>query len=411
MTYYLLPKTSYLIHKHIDCVEKDEIPKPIISNSLSTYLYEMKEKIESKEKDWDIFKKYTNPYEYIHTQLSFKKKCISKYKPISRSFFKMIEMVSIFELNFDSRPIRSFHLAEGPGGFIEALAGLRKCQHDKYVGMTIIDENNDPNIPGWKKTDQFLRQNKNVYIETGADQTGNILSMDNYIHCREKYGSSMDLITGDGGFDFSMDFNNQEINISKLLFAQIIYALSMQKKGGSFILKLFDTFMQHSIDLLYILSSFYDKVYIVKPQTSRYANSEKYIVCKGFTNIPFESFAPFIQRAFEKMLMSSNSSMDLYIHRFINAPLSMIFLSRLEEYNAIFGQQQIENIHFTISLIDNKHRQEKIDNLINTNIQKCILWCTKYDIPYNQSIIPPNIFLDGSQRANICYSEPEFVNA
>jgi hypothetical protein len=76
----------------------------------------------------------------------------------------MIEMVSIFELNFDSRPIRSFHLAEGPGGFIEALAGLRKCPHDKYVGMTIIDENNDPNIPGWKKTEQFLRQNKNVFI-------------------------------------------------------------------------------------------------------------------------------------------------------------------------------------------------------------------------------------------------------
>jgi 23S rRNA U2552 (ribose-2'-O)-methylase RlmE/FtsJ len=379
-------------------VEKEELPKPIISTSLSSYLYEMKEKIESKDKDWDIFKKYTNPYEYIHTQLSFKKKCISKYKPISRSFFKMIEMVSIFELNFDSRPIRSFHLAEGPGGFIEALAGLRNCPHDKYVGMTIIDENSDPNIPGWKKTEQFLRQNKNVFIETGADQTGNILSMDNYIHCREKYGSTMDLITGDGGFDFSMDFNNQEINIAKLLFAQVMYALSMQKRGGCFILKLFDTFMQHSVDLLYILSSFYDKVYVVKPQTSRYANSEKYIVCKGFTNIPFESFAPFIQRAFEKMLLSTNTSSDLYIHRFLNTPISMIFLSKLEEYNAIFGQQQIENIHFTISLIDNKHRQEKIDNLINTNIQKCILWCTKYDIPYNQSIIPQNVFLSGQSE-------------
>jgi 23S rRNA U2552 (ribose-2'-O)-methylase RlmE/FtsJ len=398
MTYYLLPKTSYLIHKYIDCVEKDEMPKPVISYSLSSYLYDMKEKIESKEKDWDIFKKYTNPYEYIHTQLSFKKKCISKYKPISRSFFKMIEIVSIFELNFDSRPIRSFHLAEGPGGFIEALAGLRKCPHDKYVGMTIIDENNDPNIPGWKKTEQFLRQNKNVFIETGADQTGNILSMDNYIHCREKYGSTMDLITGDGGFDFSMDFNNQEINIAKLLFAQVMYALSMQKRGGCFILKLFDTFMQHSIDLLYILSSFYDKVYIVKPQTSRYANSEKYIVCKGFTNIPFESFAPFIYRAFEKMLLSNTSNSELYIHRFLNTPISMHFLVKLEEYNAIFGQQQIENIHFTISLIDNKHRQEKIDNLINTNIQKCILWCTKYNVPYNQTIVQTNVFLNTENR-------------
>jgi len=395
MTYYLLPKANYLIHKYIDCIEKEEVPRPLISNSLSGYLYEMKEKIENKEKDWDIFKRYTNPYEYIHTNLSFKKKCVSKYKPISRSFFKMIEIVNTFDLHFDSRPIHSFHLAEGPGGFIEALAGLRKCHHDQYVGMTIIDENNDPNIPGWKKTETFLKQHKNVYIEVGADKTGNILSMDNYIHCREKYGSTMDLITADGGFDFSLDFNKQEINIAKLLFGQVMYALSMQKKGGSFILKLFDTFMQHSIDILYILSSFYDKVYLVKPQTSRYANSEKYVVCKGFTNISFDHFAPFIQRAFEKMLLSTNSSQDLYIHRFISVPVSMCFLLKLEEYNAIFGQQQIENIYFTLTLIDNKHKQEKIDNLININIQKCILWCTKYNIPFHPIVPQTNIFHGG----------------
>jgi 23S rRNA U2552 (ribose-2'-O)-methylase RlmE/FtsJ len=393
MTYYLLPKANYLIHKYIDCIEKEERPKPVISNSLSLYLYDMKEKIENKEKEWDTFKKYTNPYEYIHTNVSFKRKCVSKYKPLSRSFFKMIELVTIFELNFDSRPIKSFHLAEGPGGFIEALAGLRKCQHDEYIGMTIVDENNDPNIPGWKKTETFLRQNKNVYIEKGCDNTGNILSLDNYVHCREKYGSSMDLITGDGGFDFSLDFNSQEINITKLLFGQIIYAITMQKKGGSLILKLFDTFMQHSIDLLYILSSFYEKVYIVKPQTSRYANSEKYLVCKGFTSISPENFSPILYRAFEKML--SSSTPDFYVHRFLNIPISVCFLSKLEEYNAIFGQQQIENIHFTISLIDNKHKQEKIDQLISMNIQKCILWCTKYNIPYNQPVLYDNIFHAG----------------
>ena len=47
-------------------------------------------------------------------------------------------------------------------------------------------------------------------------------------------------------------------------------------------LKVFDSFMQHTVDLLYILSSFYQKVYIIKPNTSRHANSERYIVCKGF---------------------------------------------------------------------------------------------------------------------------------
>ena len=148
--------------------------------------------------------------------------------------------------------------------------------------MTILDDKNDPNIPAWKKTETFLKKNKNVTIEKGKDGTGNILSIDNFVYCKEKYGSSMDLITGDGGFDFSVDFNNQEIHIADLLMGQIFYALVMQKKGGSFVLKIFDSFMEHTLDLLYILSSFYETVYIVKPYTSRYANSEKYIVCLNF---------------------------------------------------------------------------------------------------------------------------------
>ena len=111
-----------------------------------------------------------------------------------------------------------------------------KCAYDTYTGITIIDENNTQNVPGWKKTKHFLNQNKNVLIEYGQDKTGNILSIDNFVYCKEKYGSSMDLITGDGGFDFSEDFNNQEVNIAALLFAQIAFALCLQKKNGKFVL-------------------------------------------------------------------------------------------------------------------------------------------------------------------------------
>lgn len=385
MTYYLLPRTSCLIYKSIDCFDNESQPTPIISNSLSSYLYQMKECLNNCEKDWDTFKKYTNPYEYIHSSIPFKKKSISKHKPLSRSYFKMIEIINTFNLTFDTKPLCSFHLAEGPGGFIEAIANLRNCSYDKYIGMTILDINNDPNIPAWKKTENFLRQHKNVIVETGADKTGNILSIDNFIYCKEKYGSSMDLVTADGGFDFSLDFNNQEINITQLLFGQIIYALTMQKKGGVFILKIFDTFMQHSIDLLYILSSFYEKVYIIKPQTSRYANSEKYVICKGFLFNSCENFYPFLYRAFDKMLSCTNkdNTQELFIHRFLNIPIPFFFINKLEEFNAIFGQQQIENIHYTISLISSKHKQDKIDNLIKLNIQKCVQWCMKNNVEIN----------------------------
>ncbi len=383
MSYYLLPRTNIYSFKYIDCIEKNTLPSTYISQSLSEFLYEIKKKIETLEKDWDIFKKYTNPYEYIHTHLPYKKKCIANHNPLSRSYFKMIEILNTFHLEMDSKPIRSFHLAEGPGGFIEALCKVRKCPYDTYTGITIIDDNNTQNVPGWKKTKNFLSQNKNVLIEYGNDKTGNILSIDNFVYCKDKYGSSMDLITGDGGFDFSEDFNNQEINIAALLFAQIAYALCLQKKNGKFILKIFDSFTQHTVDLLYILSSFYEKVYVSKPYTSRYANSEKYIVCKGFLFDNSDNFYPYIHRAFEKMVNSKNTNDKYYIHRFFNMPIPSFFLSKMEEINSILGQQQIENIHYTLSLIDNKHKQEKIDNIIKNNIQKCIYWCGRNNVSHN----------------------------
>ena len=371
MTYYLLPNTSFLIHKNIDCIFTENLPEVKYSNSLSYYLYNIKTQIDYHEKDWDIYKKYTNPYEYIHTSVPYKRKSISKHKPLSRSFFKMIEMIHTFNIHYGSIPIKTFHLAEGPGGFIEALAMVRENKQDVYIGMTLIDNNNDPNIPGWKKTTHFLNKYENVFIETGKDGTGNILSIDNFKYCNELYANSMDLITADGGFDFSLDFNKQEIAISRLLYAQICFALIMQKKEGTFILKIFDCFMEHSVDLLYILSSFYEKVYLIKPQTSRYANSEKYVVCKGFlfdTNI---HFFPFLLNAFEKMLSEEEN-----IKRFLNIPVSYYFIN-------------------------------KIDNLVKVNIQKCIQWCMKHNISREPTVPLDEPF---SREPTVPLDEPSLID-
>ena len=382
MSYYQLPRTNSLTYKHIDYITNDDPPEICMSNSLATYLYEIKERLDKIEHEWDIHKKYTNPYEYIHTPIPNRRKCVSKYSPLSRSYFKMIEMINIFNLKFESKPINTFHIAEGPGGFIEAIVNTRKCSHDIYTGMTILNDI-DPNIPAWKKSDSFLKQHKNVKIESGEDGTGNILKLENFVYCKNKYGSSMDFITGDGGFDFSVDFNSQELHIADLLMAQAFYALIMQKKGGNFVLKIFDSFMNHTLDLLYILSSFYESVYIVKPYTSRYANSEKYIVCKKFLFSNSDTFYGRLYSTFKKMTLNKNKHT---VSRFLTRPLSYQFIVKMEEYNAIFGQQQLENIHYTISLIENKYKQEKIEGLLKVNISKCIHWCNKYGVPLSKDL-------------------------
>ena len=196
----------------------------------------------------------------------------------------------------------------------------------------------------------------------------------------------MNMITGDGGFDFSVDFNSQEQHISQLLFGQIVYALIMQKYKGCFVLKIFDSFMYHTIDLIALLTSCYEKVYITKPQTSRYANSEKYIVCKNFVHKSTDNLYTYLRVTFNHVLMNP----DKIVYRYLSCPVTSMFLCKIEECNAIFGQQQIECIYSTLNMIierNDDNADEKRARLLKTNVQKCVTWCSKYNVSTNSILV------------------------
>ncbi len=63
-----------------------------INKILNDTLNELKIEINFFGDQWDIYKKYTNPYEYIHSNYTNKSLC--KLKPLSRSFYKMIEIIN-----------------------------------------------------------------------------------------------------------------------------------------------------------------------------------------------------------------------------------------------------------------------------------------------------------------------------
>jgi 23S rRNA U2552 (ribose-2'-O)-methylase RlmE/FtsJ len=392
MSYYILPNVRLFdISNRFEIFFSRDEQISCINKNLNEYLNAVKMQISDYDGKWDTYKKYTNSYEYIHSSIPNTKQSVCKLKPLSRSFFKMIEINLMLQITEDL-PINcfSFHLAEGPGGFIEALSHLRNNLGDTYHGMTLQDEN--PNVPGWKKTELFLTNNPNVIIENGADGTGDLMNKENLIHCYQKYGGKMDLITADGGFDFSIDFNKQETNSIKLIYSQICFAIAMQKKNGCLILKMFDIFTEPTIELLFILSCIYKKVYVSKPHTSRCANSEKYIICKNFILDDVSHIIP-------KLLLNYDNLNDaaLNLTKIINIEVPYLFINKVEEINAIFGQQQIENICHTINLIEN-HKPEKLETFKKTNISKCINWCHKHQLPYNKKIQSSNMFL--SQRNN-----------
>ena len=388
MSYFLLPNIINTISPENLEVKKDR-QVYVISKSLVKYLNSMKTQIDNYPNEWDQYKKYTNTYEYIHTPIPYSKLSVCKLKPLSRSFYKLIEIFNIFNIDFGVDEIKSFHLAEGPGGFVEALITYRENNNTKnindiYYGMTLINDNDD-NVPGWKKSKHFLNKHQNIKIITGKDKTGNLLNVENLWYCYNNYKSSIDFITGDGGFDFSNNFNEQENLSVNLIFAQIVYAIAMQKKGGMFILKIFDMFTQVTIDLLYILSSLYEKCYIVKPHASRCANSEKYIVCKNFK----------LENTYELIKKFSEFFTDLHIDnisKLLNIRLPYLYINKIEDINAILGQQQLENILSTLHILDN-NKPDKLDTIKKNNIMKCIQYCIKHKLPYNKNINQHNMFI------------------
>ena len=370
----------------------------VLNPTLKRYLGLIKEQINTRQTVWDKYKRYTNPYEYIHTMVPNTKQSVCSLKPLSRSFYKMIEMgysMSILQ-RLPATSCKTFHLAEGPGGFIEGIIHMRKNPADQHYGMTLLDDSSSTGgtVPGWRKSRNFLASNPNVTIESGSDGTGDLTKPHNLRHCFEKYGSSMDLITADGGFDFSLHYSEQERVSANLIFCQIAFALAMQKPGGDFIIKFFDTFSEISLHLLYLLSNFYDNVSFVKPVTSRYANSEKYVVCQTFRPPVHVQLEEFTKKMYQ--IMSTLADSNLLLRKLFNIDLPYLYVNRIEDYNSVLGQQQIENIDMTLGFIDTTNNKfDKLDHMKKIHTQKCVAWCQKYGMPHNKQILTTNMFHTG----------------
>ena len=242
-------------------------------------------------------------------------------------------------------------------------------------------------FPDGTKEEIFLKKIKNITLHKGNSKDGDLFDISNLDYCYDNFKNKIDFITADGGFDFSTDYNKQELFSTKLIIAQMLYALVMQKENGIFILKIFDCYSSAVIDVIYILSSFYKEVYVCKPNTSRYANSEKYIVCKNFkylnTQFLFEKFKSILQEI----------KKEKFVKRIIDNNISISFKNKLDDINTIFGQQQIQFIINTIDMIRKKDKNDKIEAIKKKNIKKSIDWCVKNNIDYNNIDLHQNIFL------------------
>ena len=338
-----------------------------------------------KNKSWDKYKKLSNEYELVFYAPNAN--CnVSLYNPISRSFFKLWELVHDFDDILgvtQEKPIKSVFLAEGPGGFVEAFYKKRKdhdyAHLDTYYGITLKSKYNKM-IPDWK-----MKNDLPINISYGKDGTGNLYNIENINHFVEEVGkNTVDFLTADGGFDFSSDFNNQEEQSYRLLVSEVLMALLLQKEGGSFILKVYDCFNDDTIKLLQILNKCYTTIFFIKPLTSRPANSERYILCTHFK--------PPVCNQVKKYVQLLRNMVICYDEKFNQRILSEIaieynFMYSIVNYNMLYTMRQIYYIQKTINYINffiekGKGADDVMNVLLDKHTNKSKKWCTKYMIPF-----------------------------
>ena len=333
-------------------------------------------------KTWDKVKKFTNEYEFIYTNHSNLYKNISNIYPISRSYFKLWEILHDFNLiNIENNEQKyiTCHLAEGPGGFIECIYKyINKYITDNFnniliYGNTLINTNST--IPKWKIRKDMINK-YNIRLNNKKFSNGDLYNIEEIEKLIRLIGENKcELITADGGFDFSNDYNSQEKLFLRLFVSEIYLILNLLKKNGNAIIKIYDIFSELSIKLIYIIKMFFEDIYIIKPYTSRPANSEKYILCKNMKIINEKNFYFDI---FKEIIIKN----DINILNKYNILINKDFLQNILNYNIWYSNRQIKYINNTINLIQtiNKDNNYDLKPLYNDNKTHCINWCKNYDI-------------------------------
>lgn len=222
------------------------------------------------------------------------------FETIGKAFFqnraalKMANIDSRFDMMFTEPKNEAGHailgpkdllyfadICAGPGGFSEYVLWRKKWEARGF-GFTLTGPNNF-------KLEEFLAASTETfephYGKDPVDGNGDIYDPNNQIAFRNfvlaNSESGVHFVMADGGFSVEGQENNQEILSKRLYLCQFLCALGILRTGGHFVCKLFDCFTSFSVGLIYLMHLCFDRVCIFKPNTSRPANSERYLVCKS----------------------------------------------------------------------------------------------------------------------------------
>ena len=350
MSYYILPKNNNIIivDPHIGLTSL----KPYISHSLYNFYNNVKKQIilmgsDLSYNDYEEIITTVNPYEYIFSKVPGSKFSVSKLKPKTNIFYDYLEITStlnIFE-PFKNKTIKSLHISSSCDDSIDCIEMIR----ENYTEDEIFS------------------------FETINDEMYKSIIEENF-----------DFMFFDKKCD---NINNYIINLIEF----IMLILRFQRSNGVSIIKIDYVFHKPIVDMMYLITSLFDKVFVIKPNTSNITTFEKYLVCKGF--ISNENKLELYKQNYIKLNNFIKNLPHENVSTIISNNIPYYFINKIDDMNCIIGQQQLEALDLIISIFKHTNKEDKIEIIKKINIQKSVNWCEKFQIPYNKFSDKTNIFL------------------
>lgn len=226
----------------------------------------------------------------------------------------------------------------GPGGFSEYVLWKKKW-HAKGFGFTLKNEND------FKLADFYAGSPETFHPFYGPKDDGDVFEPSNQrafadMIMKHTNGKGVHFMMSDGGFSVEDQENMQEILSKQLYLCQCLVALMIVRVRGHFVTKLFDLFTPFSAGLIYLMYRCFEEICIFKPNTSRPANSERYLICKS-KRPDIEYITQHVSHVNYLLLKNDENNDVVQLVAFEELEREKQFMQYLRQSNEYLGKRQI----------------------------------------------------------------------
>ncbi len=201
-------------------------------------------------------------------------------------FYEIVKEFGLMDISDDVGEFMFFDNASFPGAFIVAANHLaaEKKMEDIFEWRAMGYISSKSNILE-DSASLYKNHSSNWLMTENID--GDLSKKTTIDHIRNELGGNVDLYSGDMGS--IENYTHRTCSMFSAFVGEMLSMIISLRKGGSGFIKLYIVYGSYLVDVMYIVSSFFQECYLYKPYTSDSSNDEFYFVCNNFCGLDPES--------------------------------------------------------------------------------------------------------------------------